>query len=249
MFDISNTIKNLRMNFNNQNKGYSWKKRSDYMVSIIIFSLFGLVIIAINPLSVFALALIISIGVYVTVFRRSFVRKFFLFLLGGVYAILMFIYSLSPRIQYEEFKIIHPHWKEVEGNISKFDVSWKGGKRRKSVAKIFYQYTINSKRFKAIEDDAIENKSYSVFWVSDEGKKQYNRDLKQSVNEYIRDKNFRILTNVQTNECKIFIPLNFILLSNSSGFNILVTFLKIMLVPLLFVFVLSLITERLKRRQ
>lgn len=236
------------MNFNNQNKGYSWKKISDNMVSIIIFPLFGLVIIAINPLSVFVLALLISISVYLIIFRRSFVRKSFLFLLGGIYAMSLFIYSLSPRIQYEEFKITHPHWKEVKGNISKFDVSWRGGKRRKSVAKIFYQYTINNKRFKALEDDAIENNSYSVFWVSDEGKKQYNQDLEESVKEYIRAKNFKILTNVQTNECKIFIPLNFILFSNSSGFNILATFLKIILVPLLSVFVLSLITERLKRR-
>lgn len=236
------------MNFNNQNEGSSWKKISDYFVFNIIYPLIGLVVIAVNPLSVFALALLISISVYVTVFRRSFVRKSFLFLLGGIYAMLMFIYSLSPRIQYEEFKITHPHWKEVEGNISKFDVSWEGGKRRKSVAKIFYQYTINNKRFKAFENDAIENKSYSVFWVSDEGKKQYNRDMEESMNEYIRDKNFKIMANVQTNECKIFIPLNFILLSNSSGFNILATFLKIILVPLLCFLIISLITERLEKR-
>lgn len=225
----------------------SQEKRSDYIVFKIVYPLLGLLLVAINPLSVFVLALLISIMVYVTVFRKIFLRQSFLFLLGGIYSIFMFIYSLSPRIQYEEFKITHPHWKEVEGNISKFDVSWKGGKGRKSVAKIYYQYTVNNKRFKAFEDDAIENKSYSVFWVSDEGKKEYNSDLEERMSEYIRDKNFKIFANVQTNECKIFIPLNFILISNSSAFNTLATMLKIMLVPLLFFLIISLVTDRLTK--
>lgn len=212
---------------------------SDFIVFKIIYPLLGIVFIAFNPISFFVLATILSTIFYYLIFRKNIFRKTFLFVLASVYLFLMFVYSVSPKIQYCEFKLTHPDWIEVKGQISNFDVVWKGGKSRKSTVEIDYQYIIYSKKFHRTAVDVISRRSHSVFWSSENEIKESNLKLKQDITEYVSVENFKIFHNPQTEESRLFIPLNILLFSNSSGFSIIYGMLKIILIPFLFFIIFS----------
>lgn len=217
---------------------------SDFIVFKIIYPLLGIVFIAVNPISFFVLATLLSTIVYCLIFRKHIFRKTFLFVLAPVYIFLMFVYSVSPLIQYYEFKLTHHDWIEVKGQISNFDVVWKGGKSRKSTVDIDYQYTIYSKKFHSTAVDIINRRSHSVFWSSENEIKESNVKLKQDVAEYVSEMNFKIFHNLQTEESRLFIPLNILLFSNSSGFSIIYGMLKIILFPFLFFIIFSSIKNK-----
>ncbi|RXM52877.1 MULTISPECIES: hypothetical protein [unclassified Chryseobacterium] len=207
------------------------KKKSDDFVFRIIVPLLGLLVVIFNPISLFIISVLASILVYITVFRTTIFSKTFLYFLAVIYAVIMFVYSVSPKIQYTEFKTTHPNWIETEGTSLTADVNWRGGKNRRSVADITYQYRMNNKTFKKTANNALKNNTYSVFWNSEKEKNESNQDLKKRVENYVQQKNFKILRNPNSGETKLFIPLNDLLLSNSFGFQLLVTFSKVMLVP------------------
>lgn len=207
------------------------KKKSDDIAFKIIVPILGVLFVIFNPLSLLAISVLVAILCYAFVFRRTIFSKLFLFFLVAVYAVILLIYSISPKIQYIEFKTTHPSWVEVEGNALHADVSWNGGKSRKSVADITYQYRINNKLVSKSANNVLKNNAYSVFWNSKKEKDESNQKLKSRVESYIRQKNFKILKNPASEETKLFIPLDNILLSNSPGFQILVTVSKIMLIP------------------
>lgn len=116
----------------------SKKDISDSVAFKIIYPLLGIVFIAINPISFCVLAILLSTIVYYLIFRKHIFRKTFLFVLAPIYLCLLFVYSISPKIQYHEFKLTHPNWTEVKGQISNFDVIWRGGKSRRSTVLIRY---------------------------------------------------------------------------------------------------------------
>lgn len=214
------------------------KKKSDDIVFKIIVPLLGLLFVIFNPLSLFAISVLVAILLYIIVFRTTIFSKLFLFFLAATYIFILFIYSLSPKIQYIEFKTTHPSWVEVEGNSLRVDVNWQGGKTRRSVADITYQYRIHNTIVKKIGNNILKNNTYSVFWNSEKEKKESNQKLKNLVETYIQKKNYKILKNPDSEESKLFIPLNNVLLSSSFGVEFLVTVSKVMLVPFFFMLIL-----------
>lgn len=213
------------------------KKSGDFAFKIIVLIL-GLMVVIFNPISLFILSVLGGTLLYVIVFRKIIFRKFFLFFPTVIYIILLFIYSVSPKIQYVEFKTTHPDWVEVEGDSLHVEVSWQGGKSRKSVADITYQYRIHNKVFSKTENRALKNYTYSVFWNSENEKKESNLVLKNRVKTYIQQKNFKILKNPASEETKLFIPLDNILFSSSWGTEFIVTMSKVMSVPFFFILIL-----------
>lgn len=211
------------------------RKKSDFIAFRIIYPLLCLLFVILNPLSFFALALFVSIIIYILVFREHIFRKTFLYLFAPVYLCFIFIYSISPKVKYLEFKTTHWNWIEVKGEISDFDITWKGGKSRYSSANISYHYTVNNRKYQENESNVIENRSNSVFWVSEKEKEELNLDLHKNVEQYIQERNFKIFYNPKTGESKILMPLKLILLSNSSGFNFVFCMLKVMLLPILLI--------------
>ncbi|WP_027374155.1 hypothetical protein [Chryseobacterium sp. UNC8MFCol] len=213
------------------------KKKSDDFVFKIIVPVFGLLIVIFNPISIFILSVLGGTLLYIIVFRKTIFRKLFFLFLTVIYIILLFIYSVSPKIQYVEFKTTHPDWVEVEGDSLHVEVSWQGGKSRKSTADITYQYRINNKIFSKTENRALKNNTYSVFWNSENEKKESNLALKNRVETYIRQKNFKILKNPASEETQLFIPLDNILFSSSFGTEFIVTISKVMSVPFFFILI------------
>lgn len=215
----------------------SKNKTSDFIVFKIIYPLLGLVYIAINPISLFIFAFLISFIVYYLIFRNNIFRKKFLFVLAPIYLGILFTYSISPKIQCCEFELTHPNWTELKGQVSDFNISWKGGKSRKSTANISYHYIAGSQKFSRTAIGVIDRRSHSIFWASDNEIKDSNLKLRQEVTNYIKDRNFKIFHNPKTNESRLLIPLNFLLLSNSSGFSIIYGMLKIILFPFLLIMI------------
>ncbi|OCA78311.1 hypothetical protein BBH99_08790 [Chryseobacterium contaminans] len=207
------------------------QKKSNDIVFKIIVPLLGLLFVVINPLSLFAISALLGILLYIIVFRKTIFSKLFLFSLAAIYTVILFIYSVSPKIQYMEFITTHPHWVEVDGNSFRVNVNWQGSKNRRSVADITYQYRINHKFINASEKNVLKNNAYSIFWNSKKEKNESNQKLKKRVESYIQKKNFKILKNPDSEESRLFIPLDNVLFSNSFGIQFLVTISKIMLIP------------------
>lgn len=213
------------------------KKKSDDIAFKIIVPLLGILVVIFNPLSLFVISVLLGILIYTILFRKTIFSKLFLFFLAGIYVVILFIYSLSPKIQYVEFKMTHPNWIEVKADSLDVDVNWEGGKTRKSVADITYQYHIKNKIIHKSANNILKNNTYSIFWNSEKEKKESNQKLKNRVETYFQKNNFKILKSPNSDETKLFIPLDNILLSSSFGVHFLVTFSKVMLVPLFFILI------------
>ncbi|WP_347218394.1 hypothetical protein [Chryseobacterium sp.] len=213
------------------------KKKSDDIVFKIIVPLLGLVVVILNPLSLFAISVLVAALLYRIVFHKTFFSKLFIFFLTTIYAFIMLIYSVSPKIQYVEFQKTHPNWVEVQGDSLHVEVDWQGGRTRKSVADITYQYRTHGKTVKKLENNVLKNNTYSVFWNSESEKKESNLELKNRIQTYIQQKNFKILKNQDAEESKLFIPLDNILLSSSFGVEFFIMISKVMLVPFFFILI------------
>lgn len=211
------------------------KKKFDDIVSKIMGPLLGVLFVVLNPLSIFVISVLMGILLYIIVFRKTIFSKLFLFFLAAIYVVILFIYSVSPKLQYVEFKTTHPNWVEVEGDSLHTDVSWHGGKSRRSVANITYQYHINNKIANKSENNVLKNNTYSLFWNSEKEKSDSNQELEKRMETYIQQKNFKILKNPNSEETKLFIPLDDVLLSNSFGAQFLVMISKVMLIPLILI--------------
>jgi len=225
------------MNYNNDNFKMSDKK-SDFVVLKIIYPLIGLLIVILNPLSIFGIALLVSVPFYFIIFKSDSGKRTFLFLTGGLYVLFLLMYSVSPKVQYLEFKFSHYNWIEVDGRITDFSIDWKSGKNRKSIADIKYQFKSNDHTYKREETGAVVHYTNSIFWDSEKDKMRSNAILESDVKDYINEKNYRILYHPKTRKSKIMMPLNMFLFSNSGGFNIIFTTSKIFLIPLLLMFII-----------
>lgn len=212
---------------------------SDFIVFKIIYPLLGILMIILNPLSIFGLAILISIIFYLIFFGRNLCIKIFLFVFAAFYFLFLMIYSLSPKIQYIEFKYSHFKWIEVDGKISDFAVDWKGSKSRKSGVDIKYQFFYDHKTYSGMQKNVIQHYTNSVFWDSDKEIKQSNQTLSSDMKDYISEKNYKIYYKAETGESKVLMPLNNFLLSNSFAFNILFALSKIIFIPLLVIFLIS----------
>lgn len=210
------------------------KKKSDAIAFKIIVPLLGLLVVIFNPLSLAMISAVSGTLIYLMIFRKNIFSKIFVFFLVATYAVVLFIYSVSPKIQYLEFKATHPNWSEVEGYSFLVDVNWQGGKARRSSANITYQYRINDKIVKKSESNVLKNNTYSIFWNSEKEKKESNQKLKSRIENYIQQKNFKILKKPDSAETKLFIPLDDVLFSSSFGSEFIVTVSKVMSVPFFF---------------
>lgn len=223
------------------------KKKSGAFAYKIILPIVGLLFVALNPLSIFVISVLLGTLLYLTVFRQTIFRKLLLFI-GAMYMVLLFIYSVSPRIQYIEFKTTHPSWVEVEGNFLHVEVRWKGSKTKRSAADITYQYRFNNKLVTKWASNVLRNNTYSIFWSSLKERKESDQKLRNRIEHYIQQKNFKILKSPNSDESKLFIPLDHILFSNSFGVQFLVTVCKIMLIPLFFIVMFFFVNDKRFKR-
>lgn len=232
---------------NNNNFLKTTKKKSDAIYKIIL-PIVGLLFVALNPLSIFVISALLGTLFYLIVFRQTIFHKLFLFFIGAMYMVLLFIYSVSPRIQYIEFKTTHPSWIEVEGNFLHVEVRWKGSKTKSSAADITYQYRLNNKSVTKLANNVLKNNTYSIFWSSLKEKKESDQKLKTRIENYIQQNNFKILKSPNSDESKLFIPLDHILFSNSFGVQFLITICKVMLIPFFFIVMFFFVNDNRFRR-
>lgn len=208
----------------NSNEAYlkKGKQVTDFLTWKLIFPILLIIYVIVNPISIFILSFLISILILRPnlKLKKAWKRLFYLCLI--IYIFLISLHSISPFLQYQEFRLSHWNWEKVEGKPENVHVKWEEIFRQKSpkaVADIQYSFQLNDESKKATEFDAL--KIYYPYFAgnTDDKKEELKRELSQQINQHIANKDEVILANPKNGKSKLFITTEKILLKNSGVYN------------------------------
>lgn len=165
--------------------------------------------LCISPPPVLIFTVVLSPLLFMLFFsRKIFSRKFAIFSFI-VYLTGSCIYSCLPQFQYRSFHFFHPGWTEVEGRIIDYKISWTRTTRQSAAssrASITYVYRIGGKEQQVYASEAIRRYSNNL-WNTDGDIAAHNEALDRQVKDYIKAKNYKILTD-GAEHSRLFIPLD-----------------------------------------
>lgn len=226
----------------NSNEAYlkTGKKVTDFLTWKLIFPILLILYIVINPISIFIFSFLISILFFTSNFKTRKGWKRILISTLLVYSFLLSIYSISPYLQYQEFRFSHWNWEKVEGKPENQHVKWEEIYRRKSpkaIADIQYSFQLNDEIKKATEFDAL--KIYYPYFAgkTDEKKEALKSKLSQQIKQHIANKDYVILANPKNGKSKLFITTQKVLLENSGSYNFITDIGQVFLGIALLIFI------------
>lgn len=149
-----------------------------------------------------------------------------------LYSFILSIYSFSPYLQYQEFKISHWNWESANGNPEKYNAKWEEIYRRKApkaIADIQYSFHYKNERKQATEFDAIKLVYPWFFGKTEEKKEELIQTLSQRIDEHIKNKDFKILVNPKNGDSKLFITTEKVFFANSGFYDLIMSVTQVFL--------------------
>lgn len=226
----------------NSNEAYlkKGKEVTDFLTWKLLYPILLIIYIIVNPISIFIISLLISFLILRPNLKLKKAWKRFLYLCLIIHIFLISTYSISPYLQYQEFRFSHWNWEKVEGKPENFHVKWEEVYRRKSpkaIADIQYSFQLNDEIKKATEFDAL--KIYYPYFAgkTDEKKEELKRELSQQIKQHIANKDDVILANTKNGKSKLFITTEKVLLANSGAYNFITNVGQVFLGIALLIFI------------
>ncbi|WP_343564054.1 hypothetical protein [Sphingobacterium sp.] len=243
------------MNKHNERYLNEARKFSDKIATKFLMPLLFLIFFMTSPLVTIILTLVLSPLLFILIYDRKIFSRKFLNFSFAVYLTMSFVYSCLPRYQYQSFRLFHPGWTEVAGKIVDYKISWTPATKQSaasSYASITYTYQVGGKEQRVVAPEAITRYSGNV-WNTDADIAGHNLALKQQVEAYMSNKNFKILVNEQA-DSKLFIPLDYVTFWGSFYLQLIVIILKVGLtigivisLPFAYTYILERVKENRRR--
>lgn len=214
------------MNNKNKNLLSQGKNVTEWIAFKIILPLFAVAVIIFNPISVFVFSLLLVFILSFKFLKEGTFLKKFLWRLGIIYASILSLLSLSPRLKYWEFKIFNPNYKEVNATIVDYKIDWHKTTKGTSVgpkATIKYLFSENGKLLK--DQNKIQRYSSKIYHTKKVIEKRKNI-LSKKIEQYKNEKNFAVFYNQEKNTSELFMPLNTISFNYSLFWHLFIFIFK-----------------------
>ena len=218
----------------NSNEAYlkKGKKVTDFLTWYFIAPILLIIYIIVNPISICIVSLVISVLFFLLIFKSLKRWKSLLVVCLLLYTFLLSIYSFSPYLQYQEFRISHWNWEKTNGNPEKYFAKWEEIYRRKNpkaIADIQYSFHYKNELKQVTEFDAIKLVYPWFFGKTDAKKEELVHSLSQHINEYIKNKDFKILVNPKNGDSKLFFTTEKVFFANSGVYDLIMSVAQVFL--------------------
>ncbi|MFC4165327.1 hypothetical protein ACFOWU_16790 [Epilithonimonas zeae] len=216
----------------NSNEAYLKKGKgiTDFLTWKVLFPIILIIYLIFSPISASILSVIISLLICIPQFKTKIRWKRLLVIFLLLHFSLTSIYSISPYLQLKDFKLFHWNWKETNGTIENQYVKWEEITRRKgpkAIANIQYSFLYNNQIKKVTKFEAIKIVYPWYFRKTEEKKEKLKNELSQNIENYKKNKAYKIFVNPKNGESKLFITTEKILVSNSSSYSLLMSCVQV----------------------